>query len=98
MLDHRDEVESDFSVLHRERYPFRLGAPRFFRLVGHLKSYDGAVRYARARDDTPLVGGVPSPVQSAAAVPPAEDLPDITSIVALSQQPGFPSIAYTSGG
>lgn len=106
MLDYLPEIKSDFAVFHpSEGDPWRLGSPRFFQLAPYLEGYDGAVRYARLRDDlarereqSSALDDLVDPVVSSSP-PSQEALPDITSIVAMTRNnQGLPSISYTTGG
>lgn len=55
MLDHLDDVASDFSVFHRVEDITQLDGPSFFRLAWRLPSYRGAMREAvlREQDESP---------------------------------------------
>ena len=103
VLDYLDEIESDFSVFHRVDDPMALGSPRYFRLARLLGRYDGALRCALDLERAPLDSSASGedaslrPRELVATTGGREELPDITSIVAMSQNAGFPSIAYTSG-
>jgi hypothetical protein len=48
VLDHLDDLESDFSVFHRVDDMYAMPAPRFFRLAERIAAYEG-VMTARIR-------------------------------------------------
>lgn len=83
-------------MFHRVDDWTTLPSPRFFRMAERLHLRDGAVRAARALTGREEVNTGPAPAPVAAA-PQQPDL-DISTVAAMSQQPGFPSIAYTSDG
>lgn len=44
MLDHIDDLDSDFSAIHRIDDMWALDGPRFFKLAVRLPAYDGVMR------------------------------------------------------
>ena len=72
VVDHLEDLESDFSVFHRVDDLGTLDGPRFFRLALRIFAYDGvmAARLAALDDtDTPAPGAGPGSVDAALAGP-----------------------------
>lgn len=100
MLDYQADIDDDLSVFHRVDDPMQLSSSRYFRMVERLPLRDGAVRFAlRAKfGDTPEYAGTAPAGPGADGAEPMTMVDDVAELAAMSQQPGFPGIAYTSGG
>lgn len=62
MVDHLEDIESDFSVFHRVVDPLALPGPEFFRKAHRLSAYSGvlAARLMAARDRSGAGTSAPS--------------------------------------
>lgn len=89
-------MRSDFSVFHRIADPMQLPSSRFFQFAERLVHYDGAVRHALAVEYA-AAGPPPPPDDQSPAVVTGAGV-DVATVASLSQTPGFPGVAYTSGG
>jgi hypothetical protein len=76
VVDHLEDLESDFAVLHRVDDPLSLPGPEFFRKATRLPAYRGVMR-ARAEAaqerDQRSYGGTPSPTGRGAE--PVQEVP-----------------------
>jgi hypothetical protein len=61
VIDHLDDLESDFSVFHRVDDIYSLDGPRFFRLAARLSAYQG-VMAVRVMDQQEKANPTPTPV------------------------------------
>ncbi|MGW2371658.1 hypothetical protein [Kitasatospora sp. NPDC001683] len=60
MLDHLDDLASDFSVFHRVSDITVLDGPTFFRLAWRMPAYEGVMRVrATAQQEDGDTGGMP---------------------------------------
>ena len=71
VVDHLEDLESDFSVFHRVDDLGTLDGPRFFQLALRIFAYDGvmAARLAALDDTAPAPGAGPGSVDAALAGP-----------------------------
>lgn len=57
LLDYVDDLESDFSAIHRVDDIYAMDAPRFFRLAVRLTAYEGVMAARRMAEDQKQNGG-----------------------------------------
>ncbi|MDQ3760970.1 MAG: hypothetical protein M3460_04525 [Actinomycetota bacterium] len=76
MLDHLDDLESDFSAIHRVDDIHILDGPRFFRLAYRLGAYSGvmAARVAEQQHRNTTPAGQPGQVSRTAHQTPRRSL------------------------
>lgn len=60
MLDHLDDLESDFSAIHRIDRMWELDGPKFFRLAYRMSAYRGVMRMRAEAEEYARDGGQPS--------------------------------------
>ncbi len=71
VVDHLEDLESDFSVFHRVDDPLSLPGPEFFRKALRLSAYTGvmAIRVHNAHAGGRGAGSGPAPAEQAKEVP-----------------------------
>ena len=76
ILDHLDDLESDFSAIHGIRDMWRMPSPQFFRMAERMPHYQGAMRdfveneAHRRREHIGTAHVIPLTPETARALPP----------------------------
>lgn len=74
MLDHLDDLESDFSAIHRISDIYALDGPRFFKLAYRMSAYQGVMRM-RTEEQMSREQEAPQRLQVAASRSPRGSAP-----------------------
>lgn len=71
VVDHLEDIESDFSAFHRVDDPLSLPGPEFFRKAIRLSAYSGvmAIRVHDAQEGGRGAGSAPAHTEKAKQVP-----------------------------
>jgi hypothetical protein len=103
VVDHLDDLDSDFSVLHGEGDALSLPAPRFFARAARLAAYPGVMRLRveneiAERNDGSLPAGVPAQAGTPTDVQATREAVALHGGFAADPQAGFPAVFETASG